>query len=39
MRLTEFLDKRHMKVTRLSAVRTVRFYPEDISLVLIFARV
>jgi len=35
LRLPEFLDNRHMKVVRLSAVRTGSLYPQETFLVLI----
>jgi len=38
LRLPEFLDNRHMRVTRLSALHTVRLYPQNIPLILIFDR-
>jgi hypothetical protein len=34
LRLTEFLDSRHLKVVRLLALRTGRLYLQNISLVL-----
>ena len=34
LRLPEFLDSRHMKAARLSAIRTGRLYPQGITLVL-----
>ena len=38
LRLPEFLDSRHMKVVRLSAVNTGCLYPQEIFVVLIFVR-
>jgi len=38
LRLAQFLDNRHMKVARLSPLRTIRLNPQETSLVLISVR-
>jgi hypothetical protein len=38
LRFLEFLDNRHMKVVRLSALCNVRLYPQEGFLVLVFVR-
>jgi hypothetical protein len=38
LRLSDFVDNQHMKVVMLSALRTVRLYSQETSLVLVSLR-
>ena len=38
LRLPEFLDNQHMKLARLSPLRTDRLYPQEITLAIIYVR-
>ena len=38
LRLPGFLDRQYIKVTGLSAIVTARFYPQEVSLAIIFVR-